>query len=260
MDHRTEIVTGAFTIQPADADLVEALTAVMDSSSLGLMAGSLAAEPAHHFLDVRRLVVDEAAVRSPALFAIAMDFPSGCAWLVRGELPIALIPVEPTNQNDTDMVRPLVAWAETLSPLAAAGMVSVAYGGRGLEVEQGQIHVLVELPLSGETLSLEESFDSWLDTLTIVCEETLGRNEVDAEVVFYDSSDELSLSISGHVTLYADTEEDAVDLVRDALFRVLVAFIPAGELDNALSVEVEGQCMYDLYADYLSEIGHTGTV
>jgi hypothetical protein len=251
MDSQGVIVTGAFTIEPADGELVDALMAAMDADLADQDSDDAAGAEA--FLDVRRIVVDDGGDRLPALFALAMDMPGGPAWLVRGELPIALIRIKEKHRQSPKILRSLVAWAETFSPIAAVSLVAAAYDGFGFEDDDDSIHLLVDLPLTGidPHRRPDADLEEWLDGLTETAEDVLDQVEADAEVVLFDSGDDDTPSLAGHIVIYADTEDDAIDLVRDALLRAFAAFTPFVKVEANLSIEVEEHCLQDLYSDLI---------
>jgi|GEM_PF-2313451 len=255
------IVAGSFTIERADAELTEALQAAMRADLADALA-EVADDDAGPFdleedlfLELRQLTLDDDEVDLPPLFALAMDLPIGLMWLVRGEVPLALVPIkEKYRDRPKRMVRSLADWAQTFSPPAALGLVKTAYGS-GTDHDDGRIHLLADLPLDGITTHRPPllDIDEWLDELSSQVWDRLDQVEVDADVMLYEPIAGPGSAIRGHISVDCEDEDDAISLVTDALLSAFSVFTPAAAVREALSVDVErpeiGDLLGDIYFD-----------
>jgi len=239
------IIAGAFIIEAAVPELTEAL-----SVALGIEEE----EGPSPFLDVRCLRAD-VEDELPPLFALALPTEVGPVWILRGMDDVAQIRIKNKQAKDPKKIlKPLVAWAETFSLSAAINLVTGAYG---LDMDGGlddSIHLIVDLPLDGIDPHRVDDLDQWLDDLTETVEAALDRVDADGEAVLFDSSDETRTSLSGHFSVLADDDEDAIKLVREALLEAFAGFTPFSEVCERLSVEIETECMYDMFADILAGV------
>ncbi|MCL2482703.1 MAG: hypothetical protein FWF43_04670 [Propionibacteriaceae bacterium] len=257
MSQSDAIVAGAFTIIPAEAELVEALTAAIKLDQLINEGGDVNAPetgfPA--FLDVRRLIVTEYEGLLPPIFAVVTDTGTGPAWTIRGEIVLALIPVKQAD-SPKKMVSVLASWVQAFTPEGAAGLVQAAYSDTADSHDDDSVHLVAELPLDGIDLHRPDSMvmDEWLDMLTETAESVLDRVEADAEVVLFDTTDENGSSIGGHIEVFSDDDEDAISLTRQALLAAFTSLTPQKKVRERLSIVVEEQCMYDMYEDILSTL------
>ena len=252
------IIAGVFCIERADSELIDALTTAMrgDLDLISLYGDDLEAVDqamSPSFIDVRRLRLDTPGEQSPAIFALAMDFPGGAAWIVRGEVVLAMIPISDRQRlHRRKFANPLIDWADTFTMQAAEALLAVAYGS--IEYPDNSTHLIVDLPLSGISVHRGKGvdLDEWLDDLTDKVEDYLTSLDADAEIVLFDTSDETRRAISGHIVMLSEGDEDLVTLVTDALMSACSAFTPQTRVRERLRVEIEERCMYDLYEDFLA--------
>ncbi|MCL2736094.1 MAG: hypothetical protein FWD75_05610 [Propionibacteriaceae bacterium] len=256
MTNSDAIVAGAFTIEAVEPELREALAMAMGvEASLADHDHHGAVEPimAPPFVDVRRLVIEDEDDH-PMLFAMALDTPTETVWLVRGEVPLALVPVKDKHKdNPKKRLHALADWAGALSPIAAEAL---AWAGYPSADDDDSLHMVVDLPLDGIDTHRADGLDldEWLDALTDAAETFLEEADVEAEVVMFDSSDESRSAISGHIAVFVDDEAQAKDLVTQALMAAFAAFTPRDAVVSALSVDLEDECMYDIYGDLMESL------
>ncbi|MCL2470978.1 MAG: hypothetical protein FWF25_04470 [Propionibacteriaceae bacterium] len=258
MSQSDAITAGAFTIVPAETELAEALTAAIKLEQFLNGGGGDADAPETGFpavLDVRRLTLADSEGNLPPIFALAMDTEAGTVWMVRGEIVLALIPVKKAD-SPKKMVSVLASWVESFTAEGAAGMVGAAYSGMDDSHDDDSVHLVAELPLDGIDLHRPDTMamDEWLDMLTETAESVLDRVEADAEVILFDASDENTSIIGGHIEVFSDDDEDAINLTRQALLAAFTSLTPQKKVRDRLSIVVEDQCMYDMYEDILSTL------
>jgi len=249
------IVAGAFTIDPAPAELIEGLGALLglqDEDGTPILP-----------VDMRTMSV-QSENETPPLFAMAMLLPTGMVWMIKGAGNVAVLPVKNKYALDPKKLdRPLVAWAQTFSQEAALGLVYQAYGGLidddtddADNTDDGSIHVTIELPLDEIDVHREPDtdFDEWLDALSDVAEAALDRVDADGEVILFDASEEGRPSLAGHVSVIADDDDDAINLVRDAMVEAFAPFTPFEEVRDRLNVEIEEMCLYSMLSGLMGDL------
>jgi len=247
------IIAGAFTIEEAPAELVESLGALLglqDSAGNPILP-----------VDMRTMSV-HSAQEIPPLFAMAMPLPIGMVWMIKGITDVAVLPIkEKYVSNPKKLDRPLVAWALTFTDEAAVGLVRQSYAGAldddTDDTDDGSIHVTVELPLDEIDVHREPEtdFNEWLDALSDVAEAALDRADSDGEVILFDASEDGHPGLAGHISVLADDDEDAINLVRDALAEAFAPFTPVDEVRDRLNLEIEEMCLYSMLSGLMGDMG-----
>ena len=252
MNQPQSIIAGAFTIEPAPAELAEGLGAL-----LGLQ--DVEGDPILP-VDMRTMTV-ASDPETPPLFAMALPLPTGMVWMIRGVETIAVLPVKDKHAKDpAKLDRGLVAWAATFTDEAALGLVYQAYGDAlnddGDDADDGSIHVTIDLPLDEIDVHRdpEADYDEWLDSLSEVAEAALDRVDADGEVILFDASDEDSPRLAGHISVIADDDDDAVNLVRDAMVEAFAPFTPFDSVRDRLNVEIEEMCLYSMLSGLMGDL------
>jgi len=243
------IIAGSFTIEPAQKDTIDSVGTLLSQSYVDMDATPILP------LDMRTLYAGGDQTHPP-LFAIALPLPTGAVWVLRGIEDVAQLPIKDKYVKDNKLVRPLVDWAGTFSENAAFGLVTQAYRGM-IDVDDSldddltnddSIHVTIELPLDEIDVHRAPGvdYDEWLDALSDVAEAALDRVDADGEVILFDASDDDRPAIAGHISLSADDDEDAINLVTEAMAEAFAPFTPAEDVRDRLSVEIEEMCLYSM--------------
>jgi len=259
MKQPESIIAGSFVIEPAPTELAEGLGAL-----LGLQ--NLDGEPILP-VDMRTLAAHSEA-EIPPLFALALPLPTGMVWMIKGVANVAVLPVKEKHAYDPKKRdRVLVAWAATFTEDAALGLIYQAYGGMiddadDDEVEaanDGSVHVTVELPLDGIDVhrAPDTDLNEWLDSLSDAAMAALDRVDADAEVILFDASEEDRPGIAGHISVFADDDEDAINLVTGAMTEALAGFTPVEDVRDRLAVEIEEVCLYSMLSDLMDGMDDT---
>jgi len=252
------IVAGAFTIEPSTQDTIDSVGGLLSQAYADIGGADV------HPLDLRTLYPGGDQTHPP-LFAVALPLPTGTVWVIRGVEDVAQIKVKDKfAKNPEKLDRPLISWAESFSQEAAYGLAAQAY--RGLtddenldaeEADDGSIHVTIELPLDGIDAhrDAEADFDEWLDALSDVAEAALERVDAEPEVILFDASEEGRPSLAGHISVVADDDDDAVNLVREAMIEAFAPFTPSDEVRDRLNVEIEEMCLYSMLNGLMGGLG-----
>jgi len=257
MKQSQTIIAGSFTIEPAPPELAEGLGALLGLQDLG-------GEPLLP-VDMRTLSV-HSEQEIPPLFALALPLPTGLVWMIRGVANVAVLPVKDKHADSPKKrIRALAAWAATFAENAALGLVYQAYGGMIDDADEaeaapdGSIHVTVELPLDGIDAHRPPDTDlnEWLDSLSDAAKMALDRADTDAEVLLFDASEEGHPGIAGHISVFADDDDDAINLVTEAMIQALAGFTPAQDVADRLAVEIEEVCLYSMLSGLMDDIGGT---
>ena len=188
---------------------------------------------------------------------MAMEFPTGPMWMIRGVDVVALIPIKRKYiKNSRKLLSPLVKWAETLAPSAAAAVVSAAFEGFTLGDPDSGTHFIVELPLDGITVDRPDGMDmdEWLDSLTDIAQRELESLDPDNEIILFDSTIDETAIIVGHVAVESEEDEESLqEFVKRAFLVAFSGFTPTDDVRTNLSVELEVGCMYSSYADFMDD-------
>ena len=242
------IIAGAFTIWSLEDDSLDLLQD-SDFEDMDFKPASL--------LAIYLLACHSPSEPLPPMTATALDLETGPVWTVQGLETVAVIDIKEKYKSDpVKLVQPLVKWAETFTDAGAESLVMGAYEHMGIDGDDGGLHLLIEMPMDGIQWDRpEDGVEEWLDALTDSVEEDLSRIDPDAEVILFDSENEVGPVMAGHIQVFSDNDpEEIVDAVRSAVLASFSAFAPQQKVQEALSVEIEGDCIYTLYADFMDDV------
>lgn len=249
MKEQGPILAGVFAIEDTDAELVAGVKETMAIIAAGQEEDDTDEDEIEipEVLDLRRMSIaleedetEDSPQPMPVLYAMALTSDAGNIWMVRGDNVIAVIPIKGARKP----LSALTDWAETFSPEAAFGLVAAAYPHLDDDVEDDSIHLILDLPLDGISMHRpkEITLEKFLDDLGYDIEEALEQIEVDSDAALYSSDD----AIVGHISVYLDDEERAIQFVRDAALDAFTEFTPKAKVHSQLVVKAEGPCLYDI--------------